>query len=101
MKPIPIYSEVIVMTEINVNLTALENKIGRLRTLREFCESIPTQSMSVEGSGESITELSNIDNEYEQIHSAIITLIDHSIGFFENIAASVEQADLTAAENFE
>lgn len=89
------------MTEINVNLTALENKIGRLRTLREFCESIPTNAMAVQGSGESVTELSNIDTEYEQIHSALVMLIDHSIGFFENISASVEQADLKAAENFE
>lgn len=88
------------MTEINVNLTALENKIGRLRTLREFCESIPSSAMTVQGSGESVTELSNIDNEYEQIHSTLIALIDHSIGFFENLSISVEQADMKAAENY-
>lgn len=88
------------MAEINVNLSALENKIGRLKVLRDSCECISDNAMSMEGSGESVIQLSNVDAEYEQIHSAMLTLIDNSIGFFENIVSSVAQADLKAAGNF-
>lgn len=88
------------MTEIKVNLTALENKICKLRCLRDICEGIVIHSKSVEGSGEAVNQLSNIDEEYVRIHSEVLNLIGYSIGFFENIATSVERADLKATENF-
>lgn len=70
------------MKEINANIVALSAKIQKLRELKAKCEAIDVTAVTVSGSGQSISNLTLIDQEYALIKVELTALIDNSIGFF-------------------
>ena len=88
---------VIKLKNINENIAALEEKIGKLRELKTECEAISVRAYDVVGGGESINVLTAIDEEYANIKNTIIALIDNSVLFFENVKKSLVEADENAA----
>lgn len=87
------------MSQINVNLSSLEEKIEKLRTLSNTCEAIDASSKALSGSGLSIDALSLIDQQYPLLKKSISTLLLNSISFFENVKNSVVEADAEASSN--
>lgn len=85
------------MVKINANIAAMEEKIGRLKTLRTECEAIEATANTVVGSGMSIEVVQAVDVEYAQIKTAVLTLLDNSIAFFNNVKQSLVEADVKAA----
>lgn len=86
------------MDNIKVNIAALEEKIGKLTTLKTDCESIDTSAENLVGSGMSIEVLHAIDKEYDTIKAAVVQLLGHSIAFFENVKSSMIEADEEASD---
>lgn len=85
------------METINVNIAAIEEKIGKLQTLMAECEAINVETNAVVGSGMSIEVIEAVDAEYQAIKTAVLTLLDHSVSFFDNIKMSLVEADDNAA----
>lgn len=84
--------------EINANVTALAEKIQKLRDLRTKCEGLSVSPVTVSGSGQSITMLSLVDQEYDEIKAAMLVLLDNSISFFSNVKTSMVIADKKASQ---
>lgn len=85
------------MATINTSITALEEKIGKLKTLKSECEARCVDPNDVVGSGMSIEVIQAVDTEYQTIKIAVQTLLDNSIAFFENVKLSLVRADNNAA----
>lgn len=85
------------MDRINVNIAALEDKIDKLKKLQTICSEIDVSPEALEGSGMSIEMLQAIDSEYVQVRDTVLTLLSHSISFFQNMKASLVEADEKAA----
>jgi len=85
------------MATINANIAALEDKIGKLTSLKAECEAIDVKEKPVVGSGLSIEVVHAVDTEYALIKAAIETLLSNSIAFFSNVKASLVEADEKAA----
>lgn len=89
------------MATINANITALEEKIGRLSALKTECEAISVETNEVVGSGMSIEVIHAVDAEYTAIKTAVIALLDNSVTFFTNVKASLVEADENAAKKLD
>lgn len=85
------------MKNINANIAALEEKIEKLRTLQGECESIDVSANELVGSGMSVQVIEAIDQEYTQVKDTIVSLLSNSIEFFQNVKASLVEADEKAA----
>ena len=85
------------MDEINVDVENLKNKISDLKQIRADIQGIKVQPDSKCGGGGSIDMLYNITEQYEVIQNSLLTLLDNSIGFFENVENSFVSSDNTAA----
>lgn len=85
--------------EIKINIDALDNKITKLKNLRDRCNDIVATEKNMEGSGASIDLINQIDKEYTAIKTTFQSLLNNSISFFENIKTSTTQADAKAAKN--
>lgn len=84
--------------QINVSVAALEEKIAALRKLKTDCEALDTSEDALVGSGQSIAVYQAIDQEYALIQKSILTLLDNSVQFFENVKKTMEEADRQASE---
>lgn len=85
------------MKNINANITVLDEKIEKLRILRGECESIDISANELVGSGMSVQVIEAVDQEYTQVKNTMKSLLSNSIGFFENVRASLVEADEKAA----
>ncbi len=85
------------MMEINANVTALAEKIQKLRDLRTECAAVSVAPTTLSGSGLSIDTLALIDQEYDEIKTAMLALLDNSISFFSNVKTSMVIADRKAS----
>lgn len=86
------------MGNISISVRRLEIDINRLRNLKKECEEASPFWYSKDGGGRSIDTLYNVDMDYQRIGSAMCTLIDNSIQFFENQKMSFVKADEAAAK---
>lgn len=89
------------MGEIKVNVEILEEKIQKLRDLKDSFSEIDVTVEEVVGAGESIGVVNAIDEEYTLVKSKILTLIHNSIKFFENLKSSVIDADEASASGIQ
>lgn len=85
------------MKNINANIATLEEKIEKLRSLQGECESIDVSTNELVGSGMSVQVIEAIDQEYTQVKDTIVSLLSNSIEFFQNVKASLVEADEKAA----
>lgn len=85
------------MKNISANIAALEEKIEKLRILQGECESIDVSANELEGSGMSVQVIQGIDQEYTQVKDTMVSLLSNSIEFFQNVKASLVEADEKAA----
>ena len=87
------------MSEIKVNINNLENGIKDLQKLLVTCMDIDVSAEEMLGGGRSIETIHSVDQRYSALKASLITLITNSIGFFENIKASMTGADDRIASN--
>lgn len=85
------------MKKVNANITVLDEKIEKLRILQGECESIDISANELVGSGMSVQVIEAVDQEYTQVKDTMMSLLSNSIGFFENVKASLVEADEKAA----
>lgn len=85
------------MKKVNANITVLDEKIEKLRILQGECESIDISANELVGSGMSVQVIEAVDREYTQVKDTMMSLLTNSIGFFENVKASLVEADEKAA----
>lgn len=85
------------MEKINVNIEALKDKIEKLVALQTECSDIDVTANALVGSGMSIQVIHAVDNEYAQLKESMLTLLGHSISFFQNVESSLVEADDQAA----
>lgn len=87
------------MSEIKVNINNLENGIKDLQKLLVTCMDIDVSAEEMLGGGRLIEAIHSVDQSYSALKASLITLITNSIGFFENIKASMTGADDRIASN--
>lgn len=85
------------MAEINIDVEKLNSKINKLKQIESRIQNINMKPDSVVGGGESIEVLHSISKQYEIIQQSMLTLINDSINFFENVENSFVSSDNTAA----
>lgn len=85
------------MEKIDVNIVALEDKIEKLMALQTECSNIDVTANALVGDGISIQTIHAIDNEYAQLKETMLTLLGHSVSFFQNVRLSMVEADDQAA----
>lgn len=88
------------MGKINFNISAIDDKLQKLRALKSECEGIDITTEQLCGSGQSIEILTLIDKQYPLIKDSIILLLNDSICFFENIKESMITSDNDSSEKF-
>ena len=87
------------MSEIKVNLNALDDGIDRLKALKKECldyENLPSKSFS---GGKTINELEQVINKFNEIDQHMIQLINNSIRFMMNVKYSFDTSDQDIANN--
>ena len=89
------------MAEISLNIELLEEKIQKIRDLNTTCEGIDVATEPLVGSGQSIAIIQLVDQEYPMLKTAISTLLQNSISFFENVKNSMIAADAEASAKIE
>lgn len=87
------------MSEININIEVLDEKIVKLQNLKETCEGIRIVEEDVVGSGQSTEIVKDIRDEYKMLKDAMSTLISNSINFFNGVKESAKAADEEAASS--
>lgn len=85
------------MSEINVKVEVLEEKIRKLIELKVACNKVSITECPVEGSGDSINMLNVLDKEYAFVKNAFQILLDNSIIFFNDVKVNMLGADEAAA----
>lgn len=89
------------MAEISLNIELLEDKIQKMRDLKTSCDGIDVATEPLVGSGQSIEILQLVDQEYPLLKTAISTLLQNSVSFFENVKNSMIAADTEASAKIE
>lgn len=89
------------MPEISLNIELLEEKIQKIRDLKTTCDGIDVSTESLVGSGQSIAIIQLVDQEYPLLKTAMGTLLQNSISFFENVKNSMIEADTEASAKIE
>lgn len=87
------------MGEIKINVSNLENNINNLKKLLETCADVDVSEEEMLGGGRSIEAIHLVDQSYSVLKESLITLITNSIGFFDNVKASLKDADDRIASN--
>ncbi len=82
------------MSEIKVNIEALDQKITQLRNLQNSCDSASVNAVDLIGGGESIRVINEVDQEYAVMKRCFNTLLTNSIQFFENVKQTVSDTDM-------
>ena len=81
------------MQEININVEILEDKISQLSALHKACATIPFKTKDMKGSGESVSAIHEVEQEYDALKTCFEQLLSNTIQFFENVKQSVVGAD--------
>ena len=86
------------MNTIEIDKKVLEEKINKLKQLRDTCEGLNVKPEDIRGSGQSIGMLAKADAKYQILKDSILQLLDNSILFFDNVKNSLVSADEKASE---
>lgn len=89
------------MNQINLNIDLLDEKIQKINNLKLTCDVIDVNEVPLSGSGESIAIIQLVDKEYSLLKSAVVTLLQNSVSFFENVKNSMIEADSEASAKIE
>ena len=81
------------MQIFHINLFSLEEKIAQMRMLKEQWETTPLESYQVQSSGASAIAFQRVMDEYEQLRTELITLINITLSVLENTEETFEKAD--------
>lgn len=89
------------MNQINLNIDLLDEKIQKINNLKLTCDVIDVNEVPLSGSGESIAIIQLVDKECSLLKSAVVTLLQNSVSFFENVKNSMIEADSEASAKIE
>lgn len=85
-------------SEIKLSYEILEEKVTELNTLLSECDGLDMATETPVGGGEYLTFVTQIDEAYADIRSAMSALISNSASFFTNVANSMREADQESAD---
>lgn len=88
------------MSEIYIKLDSIDSQIEKLKELKKECEDIKAKRpvYDMEGSGDTITLLHEIDQTSFAMIGELTNLLVNSIYFFTNIRNSIQTADEKASK---
>lgn len=85
------------MSEINVNILALEEGILNLKSLSEKCKNFDTKIPVSVGGGRTVSELEQIEALYQKLNTHLAMLAQNTASFMENVKDSYVASDEKAA----
>lgn len=100
MQKISTYFEMsgwVVMAEIKIKISEINNAITSLQGLQSRCSSRDTTPPETVGGGKTVNELEKIADTYRSINTQFEGLISQTILFLENVRDSYVSSDTKAA----
>lgn len=85
------------MAQINIDLEELDANIEKLADLKTEIESISIDKPAQSGSGSTVEQMVEAADAFEAVRQALVTLVGNSVGFFQGVKQSYQDADAEAS----
>ena len=89
------------MAEIKINISELNNSIGKMQSLKSKCISNQKTAPKTVGGGKTVNELEAIAEQYRTINSSLEILMSNTISFLSNLKDSYISSDQKAAKGID